>query len=129
MDFRLIAVSIAIGWACVIGLALFAHAPAHQPSTQIEYEKAVAALRKSPGGGEELVAKCVRLTVPEIQDAALQETSYSDRTAMAKDICRRIIKVMLDGRFTFADFNRLAISEVLKLIEEAERRQPRFRDG
>lgn len=67
---------------------------------------------------------CVRLAMPEIKDADLKGTSYSDRTTMAKDICRRIIKVMLDGRFTFAHFRRLANSDVLKLIVEAERRQP-----
>ncbi|QFI69366.1 hypothetical protein EKH55_4492 [Sinorhizobium alkalisoli] len=74
------------------------------------------------------MVKCVHWTIPEIQKFDLDETSYPDRTAMAKDICRRFVQVVVDGRFTLADVNRLGDSDVLELIEEAELRQPRFRD-
>jgi hypothetical protein len=118
----------AIGWSCVIALALFADRPPPELLTDAQYERAIAALRKRPRAREELVAKCVRWTMAEIKEADLRGTSYSDRAAMAKDICQRFFKVMLDGRLTLAEINRLGDSGPLKLIEEAERRQPRFRD-
>ncbi|ASY61940.1 hypothetical protein SJ05684_c04740 [Sinorhizobium sojae CCBAU 05684] len=45
---------------------------------------------------------------------------------MARDICQRFLNVFLDGRLTLGEVNHYHESFPFKLVEEAERRQPRF---
>ncbi len=94
--------------------------------TYAEYERAAAALRKRPGATEEFVAKCLSLMVPEFKESDLVGTSFSNRNAMARDICQRFLNVFLDGRLTLGEVNHYHESFPFKLVEEAERRQPRF---
>ncbi len=92
-----------------------------------KYEWALSALRKRPGARQEYMKECVPESAAELKDAQLEGTPYSSRTEMAEDLCRRYFDVIIDGRLTFAEFNR-SMSEPLpfSVIEEAERREPRL---
>ncbi|YCI06126.1 hypothetical protein M1D34_29245 (plasmid) [Ensifer sp. D2-11] len=121
MDIRFVAGSMIIGLLCMAAIWQFAPRSAPQAITYGEYERAIAALRKRTGATEEFVSKCSALMVPELKESDLIGTSFTDRTPMAGNICRRFLAVMLDGRLTLAEINDPE-GLSFKLIEEAERR-------
>jgi len=123
MNIRFVAGGMAVALLCAIAIILFAPRP--DPLIGYgRYEWGIAALRKRPGAEREFVEMCVPEVEAEFKESDLKETSYSSRAEMALDLCRRYFAVVIDGRLTLAEINldRLPLS----VLEEAERRKPRF---
>ncbi|WP_156414714.1 hypothetical protein [Ensifer sp. Root278] len=125
MNLRFVAGGMAVALLCAIAIVLFA--PRTEPLTisYYKYEFVLPALRKRPDAAREFIAMCAPEIESELKETDLKETSYSNRAEMAQDLCRRYFAVVIDGRLTLAEIN-LSGSFPLSLLEEAERRQPRF---
>ena len=125
MNLRLVAGSMSVALLCIVAIVLFAPRT-EQYMSYSKYEWTLSALRKRPDAQPQYVEACVSEYLPVLKDDALEGTPYSSREQMAEDVCRRYFKVFVDGRLTFAEFNRSMYEELpFSVIEEAERREPR----
>ncbi|WVT75307.1 hypothetical protein QM996_09580 [Sinorhizobium chiapasense] len=125
MSLRFVAGGMSIALLCAIAIILFA--PRTEPTmiSYSEYEWGLPALRKRPGAAREFVELCAPDIEAALTESQLEGTRYSNRAEMAQDLCRRFFKVMIDGRLTLEEINRPGLLP-LSVIEEAERRPPRF---
>ena len=125
MNLRLVAGSMSVALLCIVAIVLFAPRT-EQYMSYSKYEWTLSALRKRPAAQRQYVEACVSEYLPVLKDDAREGTPYSSREEMAEDVCRRYFKVFVDGRLTFAEFNRSMYEELpFSVIEEAERREPR----
>lgn len=125
MNLRLVAGSMSVALLCIVAIVLFAPRT-EQYMSYSKYEWTLSALRKHPDAQPQYVEACVSEYLPDLKDDALEGTPYSSREQMAEDVCRRYFKVFVDGRLTFAEFNRSMYEELpFSVVEEAERREPR----
>jgi hypothetical protein len=123
MNLRFVAAGICVALLCATAIVLFAPRP--DPLIgYARYERGIAALRKHPGAAQEFVTTCAQEAETEFKDKDLEGPSYSSRAEMALDLCRRYFAVAIDGRLTLAEINRPSLP--LSVLEEAERREPRF---
>ncbi|MEI3855505.1 MULTISPECIES: hypothetical protein [Ensifer] len=127
MNLRFVAGGMAVALLCAIAIVLFAPRTEPQMISYYEYEWGLPALRKRPDVAREFMAMCAPETEAALRESDLRETSYSNRAEMARDLCRRYFAVVIDGRLTLAEINLSATGLLpLSVLEEAERRQPRF---
>ncbi|HEV7309634.1 hypothetical protein [Ensifer sp.] len=125
MNLRLVAGGMLAALLCAIAIILFAPRT-EQFMSYSKYEWTVSALRKRPTVRQDLTEVCVSEWASELKDAQLEGTPYPSRVKAAEDLCRRYFDVIIDGRLTFAEFNRSMSGALsLSVIEEAERRAPR----
>lgn len=124
MNLRFVAAGICVAFLCATAIVLFAPRP--DPLIgYARYERGIAALRKHSGVAQEFVATCAHEAETKFKETDLEGTSYSSRAEMALDLCQRYVAVVVDGRLTLAEFNRSGPLP-LSVLEEAERREPRF---
>ena len=126
MNLRLVAGGMFAALLCAVAIVLFAPRT-EQSMSYSKYEWALSALRTRPGAQRQYVEACVSEYLPDLKDDALEGTPFSSRKEMAEDVCRRYFKVFIDGRLTFAEFNRSIYEDLpFSVVEEAERREPRL---
>ncbi|WP_077960739.1 hypothetical protein [Ensifer adhaerens] len=129
MNLRLVAGGMLAALLCAIAIVLFAPRT-EQSMSYSKYEWGISALRKRPGARREYMEACVPESAAELKDTPLEGTPYARRDEMAEHLCRRYFDVIIDGRLTFAEFNRSMSGALpLSVIEEAERRKPRLPRG